>query len=56
LNKLPKKVRHSKLHFLQDKAGKTRNVAIGDYWSQMALLPLHDSLMKMLKSIKSDCT
>lgn len=35
---------------------KERVIAIFDYWSQTVLKPLHDSVMKHLKSIKSDMT
>jgi hypothetical protein len=30
-----------KLTGIEDKEGKTRVIAIGDYWSQTALKPLH---------------
>jgi len=45
-----------KLTAIQDKEGKTRLVAILDYWSQTCLLPLHDSLLSILRGIKQDCT
>lgn len=45
-----------KLSYFSDKEGKTRVIAILDYWSQSALKPLHDSLNEILKRIKSDCT
>lgn len=41
---------------IQDKEGKTRMVAILDYWSQAALLPLHDRLFRILRSIPQDMT
>jgi len=41
---------------INDKEGKTREVAIGDYYSQAALLPLHRYLMKALSRINQDCT
>jgi len=41
---------------IQDKEGKTREVAIGDYFTQAALLPLHDFLFKHLRRITQDCT
>nr|UJQ92506.1 MAG: putative RNA-dependent RNA polymerase [Mitoviridae sp.] len=45
-----------KLSFFSDKEGKTRVIAILDYWSQTALKPLHDSLNTILKKIRTDCT
>lgn len=45
-----------KLTVIQDKEGKSREVAILDYWSQAALLPLHNYLMKQLSRISQDCT
>lgn len=47
---------HSRLHFLQDKAGKTRNIAIGDYFSQVLLRPLHKQIFVVLKALRSDGT
>jgi len=34
----------SKLAFLSEGGGKTRVIAIGDYWSQQVLKPLHKGL------------
>jgi hypothetical protein len=45
-----------KLSYFPDKEGKTRIIAIFDYWSQSALRPLHISLNKVLKRIPNDCT
>jgi hypothetical protein len=45
-----------KLSYFSDKEGKSRVIAILDYWSQTALKPLHDSINRILKSIKTDCT
>jgi len=45
-----------KLAVIADKEGKTREVAILDYWSQAALKPLHDKLYQMLSTIEQDCT
>lgn len=36
--------------------GKERVVAIGDYWSQGALLNLHNAEFGLLKTVKADCT
>jgi len=33
---------HRRLIAIQDKAGKSRVIAIGDYWSQTGLKPIHD--------------
>jgi hypothetical protein len=45
-----------KLSIVKDTEGKSRIIAIGDYWSQTALKPLHDLLMEILKGLKSDMT
>jgi len=45
-----------RLACIQDKEGKTREVAILDYYSQAALLPLHNFLFKQLNRIDQDCT
>jgi len=45
-----------RLSYISDKECKTRTVAILDYWSQTSLIPLHESLFKILKLIKSDQT
>jgi hypothetical protein len=49
-------VRHSKLVLLPDKAGKTRVIAIGDWWSNVALSSLHDNFLAALKNLPSDVT
>jgi hypothetical protein len=41
---------------IPDKELKVRVVAIGDYFSQTALLPLHEYLFRVLKKIPQDCT
>lgn len=46
----------SRLSLVKDKETKCRIVAILDYWTQTVLKPLHDSEMKLLKSLKTDCT
>jgi hypothetical protein len=53
-NKQPSHPR--KLSYFSDKEGKTRVIAILDYWTQTALRPLHFHLMDLLRGIKSDCT
>lgn len=45
-----------KISYFSDKEGKTRVIAILDYWSQTALRPLHDALNGVLRKIRSDCT
>jgi len=42
-------------HF-SDKEGKTRVIAILDYWSQCALKPIHDELNFILRRLRCDCT
>lgn len=46
----------SRLSLVKDKEAKCRVVAILDYWSQSALRPLHDALMRFLRGLKTDCT
>jgi len=41
----------SRLHTIDEPAGKVRVVAICDYWTQVALKPVHDFLFTLLKSI-----
>jgi len=45
-----------KISGIKDKELKVRAIAIGDYWSQTALIPLHKYLFKVLKKIPQDCT
>lgn len=42
---------HSVLRLLSDKSCKTRVVAVGDYWTQLALYPIHNLFFKFLKNI-----
>lgn len=46
----------SKVSQLCEPGGKTRNIAIIDYWSQNALLWVHDIVMDTLRKIKTDAT
>jgi len=48
--------KHSKLIFISDKACKTRVIAIGDWWSNIALSPIHDAFMHGLSNLKQDMT
>nr|UJQ92539.1 MAG: putative RNA-dependent RNA polymerase [Mitoviridae sp.] len=52
----PKSGSFRKISYFSDKEGKTRVIAILDYWTQTALRPLHDALMDILRGIRSDCT
>lgn len=45
-----------KLTWFPDRESKVRVIAIGDYFSQTALKPLHDYLFKVLSKIPQDCT
>jgi len=45
-----------KLSYFSDREGKTRVIAILDYWSQTVLKPLHDRVNSILRGIKTDCT
>lgn len=47
---------HSRLHLLQDKGCKTRNIAIGDMCTQSTLRPLHNNIFRLLKSLNTDGT
>lgn len=47
---------HSKLTQFPEKAGKTRTIAVVDYYSQRALFPLHRALMDLLSSLETDGT
>lgn len=52
----PQKEETRKLAVFADPEGKTRIIAILDYWSQTVLRPLHDRLNRILERIPSDCT
>jgi len=45
-----------RISYFSDKEGKTRVIAILDYWSQTALRPLHDTLNGILRRTHGDCT
>lgn len=45
-----------KVSYFADKEGKTRVIAILDYWSQTALKPYHDALNNVLRRLPCDCT
>lgn len=46
----------SRLSLLQDKGGKTRNIAIGDYFTQISMKPLHNIIFKILRRFSTDGT
>jgi hypothetical protein len=50
------KVIHSRISQFPEKSGKTRTIAVVDYYSQRALKPLHDKLMSILRALPSDGT
>jgi hypothetical protein len=45
-----------KLSVVTDVAGKSRVIAIINYWIQISLKPLHDSILKLLAEIPTDGT
>jgi len=47
---------HSRINYVAEGGGKTRIFAIGDYWSQMTLKGIHNFLMEILRSLKTDAT
>lgn len=50
------KRRQRRLQEINDKEGKVRIIAMGDYWTQLSLKPLHTALNGVLQSIREDCT
>jgi len=52
----PKTKSLRRISYFSDKEGKTRVIAILDYWSQTCLRPLHDVLNGILRRIPQDCT
>lgn len=49
-------LRMGKLSVVHDQAGKARIVAITNWWIQLALKPLHDSIFKSIKTLETDGT
>jgi len=45
-----------RLHAIDEPAGKVRVVAIADYWTQVAMKPIHERLFEILRGIKTDAT
>lgn len=52
----PRRKSLRRLAYFSDKEGKTRVVALVDYWTQTALRPFHEDLMKILGGLSADCT
>jgi len=48
--------RYRKVSAISDLEGKTREIAILDYWSQTSLRGLHQYIFGLLRRIKQDCT
>nr|QDA33961.1 RNA-dependent RNA polymerase [Mitovirus 1 BEG47] len=45
-----------RIHVVEEWGGKHRNVAILDYWTQLILTPLHDTIFHFLSKIEADGT
>lgn len=45
-----------RISLLQEGGGKTRTIAIADYWSQNLLRPIHKKLMNILRRLETDGT
>jgi hypothetical protein len=45
-----------KIHTFAEWGGKTRHVAIVDYWTQLIMSPLHNTIFYFLKRLPMDCT
>jgi len=52
----PKGYLTGRLALLQEGGGKTRTIAIGDYWTQNVLRPIHDKIMSKLRKMETDGT
>lgn len=48
--------RLSKISFIAEGGGKTRVIAIGDFYTQNALKGLHNILMRILRRLETDGT
>jgi len=48
--------KYRKISAISDQEGKTREVALLDYWSQTALRGLHQYLFRVLRKVPQDCT
>jgi len=54
--KASRKGRLRSIGIVKDTEGKSRVIAMADYWTQTALKPLHEKLLNSLRDIKSDVT
>lgn len=45
-----------RLAFLPENGGKTRIIAIVDFWTQQALKPFHEQLLAVISRLETDCT
>jgi hypothetical protein len=45
-----------RISHIPEPGGKTRTIAIGDYWSQTALRPFHNIVMGVLRRLVTDGT
>jgi hypothetical protein len=45
-----------RISLLQEGGGKTRVIAVGDYWSQNILRPIHKAVMGVLRRLETDGT
>lgn len=45
-----------RIAFLPENGGKTRIIAIVDFWTQQALKPFHEQLLRVISRIDGDCT
>jgi len=52
----PEKLKVGKITQISEGGGKTRNIALVDFWSQNALFPFHRRLFRILKQIPQDGT
>lgn len=48
--------RVAKFSFLSEKGGKTRVITACNFWIQSVLYPLHNDVMRLLRTLKSDFT
>jgi len=52
----PEKLKVGKITQISEGGGKTRNIALVDFWTQNALFPFHRRLFRILKKIPQDGT
>jgi hypothetical protein len=45
-----------RIALIPEGGAKTRTIAIGDYWSQRVLTPIHDKVMELLRTLETDGT